>query len=73
MGMLKKPKTPKLPTQPALPAQPTEQEAEQRNRNNAAIDELRRDRRRGAVSNILTGEGGLSNLGGVVRRGILGG
>jgi hypothetical protein len=73
MGMFKSPKAPKPPEVKPLPPAPSEQSVAQKADNQSASEQLRKDRRRGAASNYLTGEQGLSNLGGVVRRNLLGG
>ena len=70
MSKPKRVKGPALPGQ--SPAAPTEQQVDQQRAAEAAAEELRRDRKRGAVSNMLTGEAGLSNLGGVSSKMLLG-
>lgn len=72
-GLVSGPKTPKPPRLEQPPKPPTEQDVAQASSRNAVLAALRKERRRGAAADILTGPDGLSNLGGVKRRGVLGG
>lgn len=64
--------SPKPPKPLPVVQAPTEQDIDLGKRKRAAEDEMRLNRRKGAASTILTGEGGLKSLGGVASRNLLG-